>query len=152
MTRSVVELESPINRLGTEKRLLMLTSKELISCTLQTTTKGGIITKKLLKNIRPVHLRLTFNDEKAILGYCNKNVREVIPFILELSRKWKRRSAAVEKTRIFQEDETMFSASILFLQWKMYVQHTQSVGNADQWLQVIVLFETCTQNGVLYFQ
>lgn len=52
-----------MNCLDTDRRLLMMTNKELLSCLSQKTTSGGHIMKKMLKQIPPVYSRFAINVE-----------------------------------------------------------------------------------------
>lgn len=87
MTLSSLDLEKILSRVKTEKSRLMKKTKELLSCLSQTTTSSGQITDRLLKDISTAYLRSAFNDERAVLKHCNREVSVLLPFILELRRK-----------------------------------------------------------------
>lgn len=86
MTRSLVDLERSVIRLKMERRLARKTNENLLSCSSQTTSSGGRVTNKSLKNIPPIYLGFEFNVERAILKYCSKEVSEILSFILELEK------------------------------------------------------------------
>lgn len=91
---------------------------------------------------REVAESIVFIFEKAVLKYCSWDVFELLPFIMELRRNWKRISKEVEKADIHQKDGTMFVHSSPFLECKLYTQYTLSVGNAGQCLFKIAQYET----------
>lgn len=83
MKRSVAGLEKTLNRLKTEKRLLVKTNKKLVLSSLQRVTSGDRITYRLLKNIPPMYFGSVFRVAKTVLSYYNKEVLELLPFISE---------------------------------------------------------------------
>lgn len=52
MTRSLADSERAVDRLMTEQSLLMMTNKELLSCSSQKTTNGNLIRDKVRNIIR----------------------------------------------------------------------------------------------------
>lgn len=102
-TRYVMDLKRSLNRLEAKKCLLIKSSKEKISCLLQTNTSGGISTKTLLNHIAFVYLAFAFSSEKSFLRYCRREVSEIIPSTLELRKDWKRSSESVEKWKLAEK-------------------------------------------------
>lgn len=83
MTRSLVNQEIILCSLGTEKRLLTKSSKELLFSSL-TNLRRDLRTKYFLKNISLVLSRFTSSVEKEVLKYCGSGVYELVPLVSEL--------------------------------------------------------------------
>lgn len=50
------------------------------------TTRGSRITNRLMKNIQPLYLVSAFSAVEPYLGYCNIEVSELLPFIMDLKK------------------------------------------------------------------
>lgn len=142
----VVDFGSTVIPLETKRCFSMKTNKVLVPCSSQTTISDGRFTSKLLRHISCVHLAFAFNVGKAVRTYCSREGSELISFISEQSRNWKRRSEAVEEMGSRQEDRAMIVLSIPFLEHEIHSPYTRSLGSADQCLRKIVQHETCRRD------
>lgn len=59
-----------------------------------------------------MHLGFVFLIEKGIVRYCSRRVSEVMPFVLELRKDWKRGSKGMKGMDILREDGVIFAPSI----------------------------------------
>lgn len=86
LTLYVTDLKRTALRMETRKSLYMKENEELVFRSTRTTTSGGLITKKLLKNITPMYLRCAINVEEETLSHYSGEAFERISFALELRR------------------------------------------------------------------
>lgn len=114
MKRSVVDMERIVSRLQMEKSLLMRTSEELVFGSSQTAMSGCRILDNFFKLITSLYLEVAFIAEKGILRDCSRDVSQLIWFITEPKRNWKRRSEQLVELGSLQEDGTIFARMIFF--------------------------------------
>lgn len=108
ITLSVMDSETTMNLLRTEKSLLMNANEEPGSCLFQTGTSGAQITLKLRQYIAPVYLGFVFNFEKSFSRYCSRKVFELIQLNLELRGKRGYKSEEVTAVSVPREYSTIF--------------------------------------------
>lgn len=116
MTKYLVYLKTTVNRVKTEKSLLMKRKEELLPCSSQKTTSGGRITGTLLNHILSVCLVFAYNVKRASLRSCSREVSVLALFIFDPIRKWKRRSEELEENGNHRERKMMLARSIPFLE------------------------------------
>lgn len=115
-------------------------------------SRCGRDTYKLLKHSPPVYIGIASKVEKAILKHYSREVLELIPYILELRRCWKRRIEEVEKIGIRRKDGRCLSFRFQF--WNAHCIHSISP-------QLAILVKVCRKlrsikhiekSQLLYFQ
>lgn len=74
MPQCLVNLQATVKCLQTEKSLLMMKNKVLVYRSSQKNSRGGQVTKTLLKHIPPVYWELQFKVQEAILRYWSREI------------------------------------------------------------------------------
>lgn len=74
--------------------------EELFPFLSRPTTSRDWVTDKLIKTNSLMYLKFELYPEKAIIKYCVREVSELVPFILEQERNWRRTGEEVKKIEI----------------------------------------------------
>lgn len=88
MKRSQVNSRRIMSRFEQERSFFMKKNEVHISCSSQTPTTSGTVTDNLLKKMRPLHLEIAYNVQKAVQRCCSREFFSLIYIISEMRRIW----------------------------------------------------------------